>query len=81
MEAELDYTKSAQQNAEDYFERSKEAKRKLEGAEQAVKRLEKRIAELDSEKIEGRELRKKEEKEWYEKFYWFFASDGRLAIG
>ncbi len=81
MEAELDYTRSAQQNAEAYFDRAKEAKRKLEGAEQAIKRLEKRIAELEKEKTVSKELHKKEEREWYEKFYWFFASDGRLAIG
>ena len=81
MEAELDYTKSAQQNAEAYFDRAKEAKRKLEGAEQAVKRLEQRIADLEKEKTVSKELHKKEEREWYEKFYWFFASNGMLAIG
>lgn len=81
MEAELDYTKSAQQNAEAYFDKAKEAKRKLEGAEQAVKRLEQRIVEAEKEKMTTRELRKSEEREWYEKFYWFFTSNGMLAIG
>ncbi len=81
MEAEIDYTKSAQENANDYFEKSKEAKKKLAGAEQAVKRLEQRIAELEKEKVVTRELKKKEEREWYEKFYWFFTSSGMLAIG
>ncbi|MCL5239320.1 MAG: NFACT RNA binding domain-containing protein [Candidatus Marsarchaeota archaeon] len=81
MEAELDYNKSAQQNAEAYFDKAKEAKRKLEGAEQAIKRLEKQAADAESEKTTTKELRKKEEREWYEKFYWFFASDGKLAIG
>ncbi|MDE1873783.1 MAG: DUF814 domain-containing protein [Candidatus Micrarchaeota archaeon] len=81
MEAELDYTKSAQQNAEDYFDRSKEAKRKLEGAEQAVKRLEQRMRDVEKEKTVSKELHKKEEREWYEKFYWFFTSGGKLAIG
>ncbi len=81
MEAELDYTKSAQQNAEAYFERAKEAKRKLEGAEQAIKRLEQRMAGLEKERIVAKELHKKEEREWYERFYWFFTSEGELAIG
>lgn len=81
MEAELDYTKSAQQNAESYFEKSKEAKKKLEGAEQAIKRLEQRIGELEKEKVKRKEITKKEEREWYEKFYWFFTSNGMLAIG
>ena len=81
MEAELDYTRSAQQNAETYFEKAKEAEKKQEGAEQAIKRLEQRMKELEKEKTTTKELRKKEEREWYEKFYWFLASDGSLAIG
>lgn len=81
MEAELDYTKSAQKNAEAYFEKSKEAKKKMEGAEQAIKRLEQRIKDLEKEKIKTKEIMKKEEREWYEKFYWFFASNDLLAIG
>ncbi len=81
MQAEIDYTKSAQQNADAYFERSKEARRKLEGAERAIKDLEKKVERLEKEKTVTKELKKKEEREWYEKFYWFFTSGGLLAIG
>jgi predicted ribosome quality control (RQC) complex YloA/Tae2 family protein len=81
MEAELDYTRSAQQNAEAYFEKAKEAKRKLEGAKQAIERLEQRLNDAEKEKTASRELYKKEEREWYEKFYWFFTSNYLLAIG
>lgn len=81
MEAELDYTKTAQENAAAYFGKAKEAKKKKEGAEQAIKKLEKRVKELESEKLVSKEIRKSEEREWYEKFYWFFASNGMLAIG
>jgi hypothetical protein len=81
MEAELDYTKSAQDNANSYFEESKDAKRKIEGAEQAIKKLELKVKQLEKEKEVSKELKKTEEREWYEKFYWFFASNGMLAIG
>lgn len=81
MEAELDYTKSAQQNAEAYFEKAKEAERKLKGAEDAAKKLEQRIVNLEKEKTTTKELHKKEERGWYEKFYWFYTSGGQLAIG
>jgi hypothetical protein len=81
MEAELDYTKSAQENANAYFEKSKEAKRKVEGAEQAIKKLELKVVELEKHKLVSKEIKKSEEREWYEKFYWFFASNGMLAIG
>ncbi len=81
MDAELDYTKSAQENANTYFERSKEAKRKMEGASQAIRKLEKKVEGLEVEKVVSKELIKSEEREWYEKFYWFFASNGMLVIG
>jgi hypothetical protein len=81
MEIGIDYTKSAQDNARHYFEESKEAKRKLEGAKQAITRLEEKVKSLEKSKVIEKKIRKKEEKEWYEKFYWFFASNGMLAIG
>lgn len=81
MELEIDFTKSAQKNAEEYFERSKRAKRKAEGAEKAVRELEETLKRLESEVVKKKEVRAVEKKEWYEKFNWFFASDGSLAIG
>jgi NFACT protein RNA binding domain len=81
MEIGIDYTKSAQENAQDYFERAKDAKKKLEGAKQAITRLEGKVKTLEKSKVIEKKIRKKEEREWYEKLYWFFASDGRLVIG
>ncbi len=81
MEADIDYTKSAQENAQRYFERSKEAKRKLEGAERAIKRLDGEVQSLEKSKILDKKIRKVVEREWYEKFYWFFTSGGTLATG
>jgi hypothetical protein len=81
MEVELDYTKSAQQNAEAYFERAKSSERKRDGAERAAGRLEQQLSRLEKESVVRKEVRKKRESEWYEKFYWFFTSTGLLAIG
>lgn len=81
MEVEIDYTKSAQDNADDYFTEAKTAKKKLAGAEQAVKRLEEKLATLENVAPKKKVLTAAREKEWYEKFYWFFASNGMLAIG
>ena len=80
MEIEIDYSVSAQENADHYFEMSKKAKKKAEGAENAVKELEGKLNKVG--RIEGRkEIRQIERREWYEKFNWFFASNGMLAIG
>ncbi len=81
MDVELNYTKSAQQNADAYFERAKGAERKREGAEQAARRLEEQLAGLEKESVVRREVKRKQDREWYEKFYWFFTSTGLLAIG
>lgn len=81
MELEIEFTKSAQKNAEEYFEKGKKAKKKAEGAEKAVKELEETLQKLEKEVVAQKEVRVVERKEWYEKFNWFFASDGSLVIG
>lgn len=81
MIIKLDITKSIEQNAEIYFEKSKKAKKKIPAVikvlEENKKKLvleEKRIAEKNTIKI-------KRSKEWFEKFRWFNSSDGFLIIG
>ncbi|MDE1762142.1 MAG: DUF814 domain-containing protein [Candidatus Micrarchaeota archaeon] len=84
MEIEIDLTKSAQQNANDYFYRSKRAKKKAEGAQQSIKELETKLQKAKERYEKAPEAKKVKllgKKEWYEKFHWFFASDGSLAIG
>ena len=82
MEIEIDFTKSAQENANDYYTRSKKLALKKEGAKRAVKELEERLskAEANGEKEQHRVI-KAERKEWYEKFRWFHTSNDMLAIG
>ena len=82
MEIEIDFTKSAQENANDYYTKSKKLALKKEGAKKAIKELEEKLskAEANGEK-EGHRVIKAEKKEWYEKFHWFFTSSNMLAIG
>ncbi|HUB92514.1 MAG TPA: NFACT RNA binding domain-containing protein [Candidatus Saccharimonadales bacterium] len=81
MEVEIEFTKNAQKNAEDYFEKSKRSRRKAEGAEKAIKELEEALGKLEGKAFGKKEVRTVERREWYEKFNWFFASDGSLVIG
>lgn len=80
MEVEIDFTKSAQQNAERYFELSKKAKKKAEGAERSIKELE---SKRDKEAVieSKKKVKRIVSKEWYEKFNWFFTSNSMLVIG
>lgn len=83
MEVKIDFTKSAQENANDYYTKSKKLVQKKEGAKKAINDLEAKIkkAESTEEKKEEKKIIKTAEKEWYEKFHWFFTSNGLLAIG
>jgi predicted ribosome quality control (RQC) complex YloA/Tae2 family protein len=90
MEIILDSNKTLDQNAAEYFEKAKKAKRKIEGIKKALAMFEKEKEELLAKKekavkeYEMREQEKKKpkrEKQWYEKFRWFFSSEGFLCIG
>lgn len=87
MELEIDLNKSVEENAGDYFDLAKKAKKKLKGAHEALERSRKELELLKKEENkfwqeEGRKQEKKERKrEWYEKFHWFISSEGFLCIG
>lgn len=88
MKILLDLKKSLEQNASTYFEKSKKAKKKCEGAREALEKshikkkreAKKTSAELDILEKKSQQ-KKKREKKWYEKFRWFISSDGFLVIG
>ena len=83
VEIEIDYTKSAYENAGFYYDRAKKLGQKQKGAEKSIKNLR---AQLDEAREKSE--RKKEvkvsvilKKEWYEKFHWIRTSNGMIAIG
>ena len=83
----LDLKKSIDENAAVYFEKAKKIKKKIEGAEAALKENLKKLKELESKKEKLQLEKSKQEKlkerkpEWYEKFRWFVSSEGFLIIG
>jgi len=87
MEVEISLNKSVDENAGKYFDQSKKAKKKLEGAKKALEDSRKKIAKLQKyeEKFlveeEKKQAKKNRKKEWYEKFHWFFSSEDFLCIG
>ncbi|MFP4118723.1 MAG: NFACT RNA binding domain-containing protein [Candidatus Woesearchaeota archaeon] len=86
MKVAIDIRKSVDENAADYFERAKKAKKKLEGAEKTLvefKRKQER-AERQAESVEIKSSIKKldhHKKRWFEKFKWFISSEGFLVVG
>ncbi|MBI4738333.1 DUF814 domain-containing protein [Candidatus Woesearchaeota archaeon] len=80
--------KSVEQNAEVYFEKAKQARRKLEGARAALEKFRRMRREMEQEETARLEEIKdkpkqavKRKKEWYEKFRWFRTSEGFLVVG
>lgn len=81
MEVEIEFTKTAQDNAKSYFEKSKKAKAKAEGALKATEELKNKLKGIEKEEVKSKEIKTIEKREWYEKYNWFFTSNGILAIG
>ena len=86
VEIELDFTLSLVENANLFYEKSKKARRKIPGAEQAISRTKKQIEESkDIEDVVEREEQAKQpiikrQKRWYEKFHWFLC-DKYTVVG
>lgn len=87
MEIELDLDKTVEQNANDYFQKAQSGKNKrqrikktLEEASGQLDKLE-RMKEKALESIEIEEDDEELSEEWYERFRWFFSSEGFLCIG
>ena len=82
----LNLRRSIQANATNYYTKAKKAERKLKGIERAMQETQTRIQDLQQEWVkETEEIReppiKQRKKAWYEKFRWFYSSDGFLVIG
>ena len=83
----LDLNKSIEENASNYYEKAKKLKKKILGAEEALKKSQKKLRQLEQkkEKLDVEEEKKtkakQRKKEWYEKFRWFKTSDNFLVIG
>jgi len=81
---EISLDKNLSENAEEYYEKSKKFKKKMEGAiksrELFLKELEKE-KKIEKQEEERRFVIKKRDKRWYHRFRWFYSSDGFLVIG
>jgi predicted ribosome quality control (RQC) complex YloA/Tae2 family protein len=82
------------ENAAEYYERSKRAKQKLEGARAALRETRRKLAEVEAKIGKAEALGRTEpanimeemarhkvkRKNWFEKFRWFVSSDGFLVV-
>ncbi|MEM2909103.1 MAG: NFACT RNA binding domain-containing protein [Candidatus Bilamarchaeaceae archaeon] len=80
MRIKLFLDKSVHENAAYYYQLAKETRKKMEGAERAIEETKKEIERAQAKKRD-KTVRIKREKKWYEKFHWFYTSEGKLAVG
>jgi predicted ribosome quality control (RQC) complex YloA/Tae2 family protein len=75
------------ENAENYYEKAKKAKRKTKGAEIAIENTKKQLEDIKAKKdiamenISTPKKRVKKNLKWYEKLRWFLSSDNILVVG
>ena len=81
----LNLRESIQDNANEYYLRSKKAEKKLKGAEKNLEETRIKIEEAKKQVVVAKQaqqpLAKRRKKMWYEKFRWFHSSEGFLVIG
>lgn len=85
MRLKLNLKKSIEQNASDYFEKSKKAKKKIETIKKVIEVQKRKLEALKKGFVEEEKKKKKavakRKKAWYEKFHWFVSSDDLIVIG
>ncbi|MHA1378720.1 MAG: ribosome rescue protein RqcH [Candidatus Helarchaeota archaeon] len=82
---QIDFRESPTKIANNFYQQSKKAYKKIEGAKQAIKNTLKKleVAKLEDSierPISGTPM-KKRPKKWYEKFHWLKSSDEFLILG
>ncbi len=81
----LDLKQSPHANAGVFYEKSKAAQAKVRSIQSAILETQHKRDALKVRPAEkqtsGIELRRRRNREWYEKFRWFFTSEGFLSVG
>jgi predicted ribosome quality control (RQC) complex YloA/Tae2 family protein len=81
----LDFGLSAQENAARFYEKAKKADQKMKGVLEAIEVTKSKLESLEKQQLEIKTQMqkpvKKRVKAWYEKFHWFYTSEGLLTIG
>lgn len=82
----LNIKESAQKNAAEYYMKAKKAKSKIKGVEAAINETREKIEKARIKMVEkigevSKPQLRQEKREWYEKFHWFYSSEGFLVVG
>jgi len=81
----IELKKDVNENANEFYEKSKKMKRKIDGAKIAMENTQNKIESLKEEEgeleIEMPKVIERKAREWYERFRWFISSEGNIILG
>ena len=89
MKIELDASKTAQQNAAQYYEKASRLRAKASGAKKALEETLRLIAKEEKrelykkpedESAQKKKFKVKRDLEWFEKYRWFYTTSGLLVV-
>lgn len=84
MKIRLDLRRSARENASSFYSLAKECAKKEEGARQALEQTKKELLLAQDEgrkaTLEKKAPVMKRQREWFEKYRWFYTSGGKLVV-
>lgn len=84
MSIKLEPEEDLEAIASGYYDKAKASESKIENAKTAKEQTEKELEELKKEEIDLEEVMEdkseKREKEWFEKYRWFYSSEGFLVL-
>lgn len=83
MKITFDFNKSIDENASEYFTKSKKSKKKLVGAKETLQKFEEKNKEEFEKEVKGEVKFTKldtSKKPWFEKFHWFISSDNYFIV-
>jgi predicted ribosome quality control (RQC) complex YloA/Tae2 family protein len=84
LHLKLDIRKNVMENANKYYEKSKQSKEKLKGAQKALVKTQKQVSNITKRAVKPKreEPKKKIIKHfWFEKFHWLLTSRGNIVVG
>jgi len=82
LELDIDAGLAVPQNAQAYYDEAKEMSRKAEGARAALQATEQlKAGKAEPKKARAAHAQRRRKPKWYERFRWFYSSDGFLVIG
>jgi len=84
LTAQLSLEESVYKDADSYYKRAKRLEGKLEGLRKAIEDMKRKIDDLRESREavkKAPKIRVRRERLWYEKYHWFFSSEGFLVLG